>query len=31
LFDFNDMYSGVFERLNLVPNDSILDVWNASF
>jgi hypothetical protein len=30
LFGFKDMYSGVFERLNLVPNGSILDVWNAS-
>jgi hypothetical protein len=24
------MYSGVFQRLNLVPNGSKLDVWNAS-
>jgi hypothetical protein len=30
LFGYNDMYSGVFERLNLVPNGSTLDVWNAS-
>jgi hypothetical protein len=26
LFSFNDMYSGEFERFNLVPDVSILDV-----
>jgi hypothetical protein len=30
LFGFNDMYSGIFERSNLVQNGSILDVWNAT-